>query len=399
MPLCLFLTWTMKRTDFSLDRGSLREGLSRPLSLYVHVPFCRSRCPYCAFNSAVPASGEIEAYLAGLDRELSFFREISAVPLRARTIYIGGGTPSILTVSQWERLFLSLESNVDLSEVEEFSVEANPESLEVDHLSLWRERAVSRVSVGVQSLDDGELKWLGRLHDAARARWAVASSLEAGFDVSGDLIFGLRDQTVRKWHESLSGMVELGLEHISLYQLTIEEDSRWGRTPPAGVRDGYGHYRWAQWYLPRMGFQQYEIASFARGEKWSRHNMAYWRRDSVLGIGPGAWGFLGGLRYGNICDLPSYLEALKGGEAAMYTERVSGFAEASEAAILALRTSSGIDLGWFRTDFGDDAADRLEREIGEFPPSCVDRREGAIRLSPKGMRIANSLWERLLWGD
>lgn len=337
--------------------------------------------------------------MTGLDRELELFKEISSAPLKARTVYIGGGTPSMLSVSQWKRLFGSLESRLDLSKTEEFTVEANPESLTPESLALWRERSVSRISIGVQSLDDGELKWLGRIHDANMAIKALVMSLDTGFDVSADLMFGLRGQTVRKWHKNLSSLAKLGLEHLSLYQLSLEENSRWGKAPPEGIADGYGHYRWAQWYLPRRGFRQYEIASFAKGNKQSRHNMAYWKREPVLGVGPGAWGFLGGLRYGNVRDLSSYLRALESRSwAARYIERISGLAEASEAAILALRTSSGVDLVSFRADFGDAAARRLITEIQGFPPYCVESKGTVIRLSPKGMRVANSLWERLLWG-
>ncbi len=381
------------------DDVSFREGLSRPLSVYIHVPFCRSKCPYCAFNSSVPSGDQVELYLSSLSRESELWRSFTVEKPSVRTIYVGGGTPSVLSVGQWETLFELISRSFDLGDLEEFSVEANPESLTCDHLALWRDRGVTRVSVGVQSLDDGELKWLGRLHGVERAIWAVQSCMAAGFEVSADLMFGLAGQSVRKWHRSLSALVELGPHHLSLYQLTIEPQSFWGETPPSQVLDGYGHYRWAQWYLPRKGYLQYEIASFAKEGRWSRHNMAYWTGREVLGLGPGAWGYLGGLRYENHRDLGDYSEALNDSLALTYTERIQGAAKGSERAILALRTSFGLDLDRFAEDFGQDLYRRLQGCLAGFPASCIERDGPVVRLTPKGMRIANALWEALLWGD
>lgn len=381
------------------DYVSFREGLSRPLSVYIHVPFCKSKCPYCAFNSSVPSGEEVHTYLASIARELDLWSYMAGGTPSVRTIYIGGGTPSILSVGQWETLFGLISRSFDLGGLEEFSVEANPESLTAAHLSIWRAMGVTRVSLGVQSLDDGELRWLGRLHGSDRAVWAVKSSLDVGFEVSADLMFGLADQSVRKWHESLLALVELEPHHLSLYQLTIEPDSFWGRVPPPQVTDGYGHYRWAQWYLPKKGYAQYEIASFAREGRWSRHNMAYWTDRDVLGLGPGAWGYLGGVRYENQRDLKAYSMALKGGVALSYRERIQGAAKASERAILALRTSFGLDLERFSMEFGEALSEKLEAALKGFPVSCIFRSGPTVRLTPKGMRIANALWERLLWEE
>lgn len=376
-----------------------REGLSKPLSVYLHVPFCRSKCPYCAFNSSVTSGKDVELYLAAVAKEVELWSSMASGLPSVRTIYVGGGTPSVMSPDQWKVLFDLISRNFDLSCLEEFSVEANPESLTEEHLSLWRAKGVSRVSIGVQSLDEQELKWLGRLHGRDRAIWAVASSLEAGFEVSADLMFGLAGQRVRGWHSSLSEMVKLGPHHLSLYQLTLEPDSFWGKAPPSEVLDGYGHYRWAQWYLPKKGYLQYEIASFAKEGCWSRHNMSYWTGREVLGIGPGAWGYLGGLRYENLRDLGGYSKALKSGLATSYTERMEGAAKASERVIMALRTSFGIDLEEFFQEFGRPLSVRLEDVLTEFPLSCLEREGSVVRLTPKGMRIANALWEQLLWED
>lgn len=400
MPLCPSSTWTMKVTSHILDFEGGREGLSEPLSVYLHVPFCRSKCPYCSFASSVPRLGDVDLYLSALESELIGLTRLSGGPLSVRTLYIGGGTPTVLSVEEWIRLMDLLDRYIDRGSIEEFSVEANPESLSDGHLRFWRDRGISRISIGVQSLDDDELRWLGRLHDSNEARRAVMASVASGFDVSGDLMFGLKGQTLRKWHRSLKALAELGVGHMSLYQLTLDNDSFWGKKPPEGVFDGYGHYRWAQWYLPRIGFDQYEIASFALEGRWSLHNLAYWNRENVLGLGPGAWGYLNGLRYENDPSLAGYCDSVRSsGFAAVYSERIGGVAEASESAILALRTKWGIDLDGFCRRFGSGSKARLLKCLSEIPDNCLEWKKGSVALTRKGMRVANSIWERLLWEE
>lgn len=369
---------------------------NNPFSLYVHVPFCRSKCPYCAFYSFRPRTGQIELWTDCAVKELAALpRRLSFVP-RLRTIYIGGGTPSCLPRASLEALFSALAA-LPRTENCEFTIEANPDSLDAETLALWSAHGVTRVSIGVQSLDDRELKLLARPHTAAQALAALDLCLNKGFRVSADLMFALPGQTLRVWHRSMSAVVRAGVTHISVYQLTIEQDSFWGTRPPAGLPDGYPFYRWAQYYLPKKGLKQYEIASFCRAGHESLHNLAYWRRQNVLAVGPGAWGFLDGERFANYKSLDRWAEAVERGESPVeYRERKTGAAAASEAAILALRTAEGVDLDDFARRHGPSLRDELMRRLRDLPQEYLSWSGGRAALSPRGMRIGNAIWTELL---
>lgn len=374
----------------------MRTAGSRELSLYVHVPFCRSKCPYCAFYSFRPAAGDVELWTECIAAEL---RSLAASLARERplaTVYFGGGTPSCLPIGSWKRVFSALGAFA-MTDGCEFTVEANPESLDREKLLLWKDAGVNRISLGVQSLNAAELRTLARPHSASRALEAAELCLNMGFRVSADLMFALPGQTLRSWHVSLRGLVSAGVEHISVYQLTIEPDSFWGKRPPKNLPDGYAFYRWAQYYLPRRGLLQYEIASFAAKGQESRHNLAYWRRRDVLAAGPGAWGFLGGTRYANARSLRRWARAVREGTSPReYEERPRGAKAAGEAAVLALRTSEGIVFDEFARAYGSDDLERVLSRLRGVPPEDVRWRSGGVSLSPRGMRVGNAIWCELI---
>ncbi len=368
----------------------------REFSLYVHVPFCRSKCPYCAFYSFRPRSGEVERWTDCIVKELAAIRHGYLDDAQLATVYFGGGTPSYLPLEQWRTLFKALDA-LPRSPDCEFTVEANPDSVSTEKLALWNDHGVTRISLGVQSLDDDELKRLARPHTSRQALDAVELCQQSGFRVSADLMFALPGQTLRKWHKSLSGIVRTGVGHISVYQLTIEPESFWGSHQPEGLPDGYAMYRWAQYYLPRKGLKQYEIASFAREGRESRHNLAYWRRTSVLAAGPGAWGFLDGRRFAHHKDLAAWAEAVESGVSPVaYEERQTGTREASEAAVLALRTAEGIDCKAFARRYGRPYLDAIVSKVRQMPSSYFCRTQRGFSLSPRGMRVGNAIWCELL---
>lgn len=226
---------------------------SGPFSVYIHLPFCLRKCPYCSFFSLPLKEAGRGKYIALLEGEMAAWKD-RLTGGWADTVYFGGGTPSLLTLTQWESLFNSLEASLLFGPAPEITVEANPESLTRDQLSLWRERGVTRVSLGVQSFIDAELFWLERPHDGRRAEEALAMIGEEGLSPSADLMFGLAGQTPRSWKYSLGRALSLGAEHLSLYQLSLERGSRWFSRPPEGRPDGYPFYRFAQWLLPGRGF-------------------------------------------------------------------------------------------------------------------------------------------------
>lgn len=372
-------------------------ALEHPLSVYIHVPFCVQKCPYCAFASHVPQAGEREGFPNLLDMELGLWSSPRGGKIPVDTLYIGGGTPSSLSPKTWENLTRVLDSHFRFLPGHEISVEANPDSLRRDHLWLWKDWGVTRISLGVQSLDDDELRWLGRPHDARKAMEAISAVMASGMDLSVDLMFGLAGQTLRGWHRNMKTVLDTGLAHISLYQLTLEEGSQWEKGSPGQRADGYPFYRWAQWYLPHRGYEQYEIASFARDRKWSRHNLAYWYGRDVLGLGPGAWGYMEGVRYWNHSDNETYRQKLDthclpvGGQEHLPHERAF-----REAAVIALRTRWGIPLKAFRRRYGHQAVLIVLGILGSFPKCFFRHEKSHIALSPRGMRVANPIWEALL---
>jgi len=366
------------------------------LSLYLHVPFCERKCPYCAFESKVPSEGEKELWLQTVERELLWWESRIGRPLLL-TCYIGGGTPTVLSGPEWIRLAEMLERHFTFDAGAEVTVEANPNSLRAEHLLFWRDWRTTRVSIGAQSFDDAELIQLGRLHSAARAWEAISASLASGFSVNADFMFGLPGQTFRNWARTLSQAAGSGIAHISLYQLTIEPGTAWESMPEEELSDGYLPYRWAQWYLPSKGFGQYEIANFAKRGHESRHNINYWKEGDCLGIGPGASGQIRGWRYKNISGLGGYLDSLKSGKSAIASgERLTGSRRASEAAVLALRMKQGIEREAFARKYGPDEESRVIKILEAFPGDLYSVGTDRICLTPKGMRVANRIWSELV---
>ncbi|MDR2175735.1 MAG: coproporphyrinogen III oxidase family protein [Synergistaceae bacterium] len=376
-------------------------------SLYLHVPFCLSKCGYCSFYSR-PLAGcaaAPEAWLAALSREAGRLSAVWGGPIPLCTAYVGGGTPSVLSVGLWRRLNRILEGAFDFSGLAECTVEANPCSLTDGHLALWRGSFVTRVSLGVQSLRNEELSWLGRRHDAETALAALGRALSYGFDVSADLMFGLPSsrfpfQTLRTWHDSLRRVLASGVGHVSAYQLTPEPGTPLGKSNPS-LPDGYSPYRFAQWYLPRKGLEQYEIASFARPGRECRHNLAYWRQENVLALGPAAWGYLvggrggAGFRYRNAPTLEEYGAAAGARLPVAGAERLEGRAKGIEAAVLGLRTKWGIDTEAFTARFGETLTGAVLEVLRGMPPRLVRFEDGRASLTPAGMRVANPIWAEI----
>ena len=380
----------------NLLRGNPFEPPAGRLALYLHVPFCERKCPYCAFESYVPSGCDTDLWLDSLEKEIKWWNARIGTP-ELSTCYIGGGTPTVLNAAQWQRLAGMIDRCFGFAADTEVSVEANPNSLHAWHLQQWRDWRVTRVSIGVQSFDDAELCQLGRLHSARQAYEAVSASLASGFSVNADFMFGLPGQTFLNWGRTLHDAVSTGVQHISLYQLTVEKDTPWENIPQTALSDGYAPYRWAQWYLPRKGYAQYEIANFAQPGYESRHNINYWHDGEYLGIGAGASGCLKGWRYKNISGLRNYSSRVTSGKSAVFSgERLDCGAAAREAAVLALRMAEGIDITDYKRRYGISAVNSVLEKLKEFPGELYTIGENNIRLTPKGMRVANIIWSELV---
>jgi oxygen-independent coproporphyrinogen-3 oxidase len=365
------------------------------VNLYIHVPFCKSKCPYCAFASAVKRPGDEEIYLAALEKEaLSRFGFTGQT---LRSLYIGGGAPTILSPEAWRELISIIRRLFSLTPDTEVTAEANPESLSPEHIEIWR-GFINRVSVGVQSFNDDELKFLGRAHDSEGAAEAVKMCVSAGLDTSVDLMFGLPGQTLRDWAGNLRRAAALRTRHISVYQLTIEPGTPFELNLPASsLPDGYAPYRYAQWFLPRKGYAQYEVASFSKQGKESLHNLNYWADGEYAGLGPAAWSYADGTRSRNAPSLDVYARMISEGKSAsVRDERLTPEPAARLAAILALRVTRGIDWRSFEKKHGKIMMDEIAEKLSLFPKSLVLTDKRGSRLTPAGLRVANAIWEEIV---
>lgn len=371
--------------------------------LYVHIPFCSAICPYCDF--AVLRGGEDRrgAYVEALAAEAALWAgEWTAGAFD--TVYLGGGTPSALSVSQLGRLLAALREHLPVAEGARISVEANPEDVSGAMLAGLRELGVSTLSLGVQSFDPAALKFLGRRHTAEEARRAVVAALSAGFDaVSVDVIFGLPEdkQSPGGLTRTLATVAELAPEHVSCYQLTFHEGTPFWRGLERGVIRELPEPAQAEAYervlgaLTAAGYEAYEVSNFAREPRFrSRHNQKYWDHTPYLGLGPSAHSFDGERRrWWNVREEGAWRERVLAGERPVAGEEVLGREElATEALMLGLRTARGVDLAAFRERFGVDLVarnrERVERLVAE---GLLVVEGGWLRPTLRGFAVADGL--------
>jgi oxygen-independent coproporphyrinogen III oxidase len=326
-----------------------------PKHLYVHVPFCLRRCVYCDFAVTASSAAPVDAWLAAVAAELQQRRDAEgwAAQLRLHTIYIGGGTPSLLGTDGMTRLADVLSRFASWSEDVEWTSEANPESFTAELAAEWVSTGVNRLSLGAQTFHEPALHWMGRLHGAEGPARAVAAAREAGLDnISVDLIFGLPDHLGRDLVLDLDLALGLRPAHVSLYGLTAEPGTplgrrvREGREQLAGEDRYAAEYRMAATRLRSAGFDHYEVSNFARPGRESRHNQAYWRHRAYLGLGPGAHSFLPPVRSWNVRDWAEYRQRLADGRTAVEGSETLHDAEmAMETIWLGLRSTDGLRTG------------------------------------------------------
>jgi oxygen-independent coproporphyrinogen-3 oxidase len=375
---------------------------SRSLGLYIHVPFCAKRCHYCSFNTApLERPEELRRYLSAIGREVELLGAASwASGLEIGTVFFGGGTPSLLEAEQVAAILDAVRARFSLVPGAEVTVECNPESVSRSKLEGYRGAGVNRISLGVQSLDDGVLPVLGRLHDSGGARKAFETAREAGCDnVSVDLMYGLPDLDEATWTRTIEGVLGWGPEHLSAYGLTLDAGSLWAVTGVPGL-PGEETVLAQYWRLARAaadaGFEHYEISNYARPGFRARHNLVYWHAEEYLAVGPGACGFLGDLRYGNVKPVARYCAALEAGALPIDTsERLTARQRLGERLILGLRLVDGVPRAWLDERLrGDDA---LGRKVGAWREAglLVDRGE-RIALTEAGFLVSDTLFAELL---
>jgi len=352
-------------------------------SMYIHVPFCRDICAYCDFTRVKIHPILVEKYLTTLHKEI-----IAIEPHIMNTLYIGGGTPTSLSMDELEYLLSFLDDYHDLST--EFSMEANPESVDLKKAELIAKFGVNRVSMGIQTFNPEELALLNRSHTVEDIKSAIACLRMAGIaNISIDMIYGLPKQTLKTWEATLNQAVKLGIEHISLYSLTIEENSDFGRKgiQPAAPDLEADMYFKAVEILAQAGFKRYEISSFKR-DKPSRHNLAYWHYDEFYGIGPGATQMIDHIRTLKTANLDDYAKGKTVAEETLLNVDDERF----EFVMMGLRLSEGIDLERFAKRFGVRAEDIFKQAIDDnIIKKRLELMSGRLRCTEIGLALLNDV--------
>jgi len=374
-----------------------------PAGVYVHIPFCKSRCSYCDFATEVYRNAAaVERYVNALYREIDNVGRYALTDVRASaidTIYFGGGTPSLLKPKQIGQILEAVKSTFTVSDGVEITLEMNPATVSADDLAEWRSLGVNRASFGVQTFNDSHLKLLARGHDANDARHTYKLLRATGFEnISFDLIAGLPGQTIEDWNRNLDEAVAMEPEHLSLYLLEIHEGTPLAEQVRSGRRPIPEDDLAAEMYelmidrLEGAGYEQYEISNFAKPGSESRHNTKYWRLDPVYGFGVSAHSFDGVERYSNERDTAQYVRRMEiSGNAEADRETID---MASEFVFLGLRLNAGIDLTSFRDRFGIDLEREHSSEFDRFREAgLVEITENSLRLTRKGMLFSNEVFQ------
>ncbi|MEX2660831.1 MAG: radical SAM family heme chaperone HemW [Vicinamibacterales bacterium] len=373
------------------------------LGLYVHIPFCNSICNYCNFNRGLFDAALKDRYVDALEREI----RLSADGSPADTIFFGGGTPSLLEPAEIGRLIAACRASFDMPADAEVTLETNPETSSDARMQGFREAGVNRVSFGVQSFRDEELRRLGRIHSVARARDAVQEARGAGFDnISLDLMMWLPQQTPADWHSNVDALIDVGPEHASLYLLELypnaplKEDmarAGWSQAPDD---DAAEMYLWSLGRLEAAGYRQYEISNVARPGRASRHNLKYWQDAEWLGFGCGAHSTRRGVRWKNVSSTEDYISRLIETSGPVALSLVADRREMTpaerlgDALFTGIRLTEGVDIQAIGAKYGVDVWSRYEMALEPFIVEGLVHREGPrLRLSRNGMLVANEIMQ------
>jgi len=385
---------------------------ARVASLYVHVPFCAQKCAYCAFYSEASSGELVNRYVAALVRELGMIVD----DLKPRTVFFGGGTPSILNLRQWEQVLHTMD-RLNLTRADEFTVECNPATVSLDKAKLFRDFGVNRVSMGVQSLDEKLLDRLGRIHTREMVFKSFDTLRQAGFDnLNVDLMFAIPGQTMDIWRATLTEALALGSEHLSTYEVIYEDDTPLFAQMKAGefdVDEDLACDMYEEWVAlaTAAGFRQYEVANFARHKTFNlqpstlnipshacRHNVNYWRGGSFYGLGPSATGYVRGVRTKNWSNTQLYCEQLEKGKRAIESsEELTPLKRAGETAAFGLRMNAGWPFEEFQRTTQFDLRNEWAAEMDRLTERGWAARDAdRFQLTRQGLRFADSAAELFL---
>ena len=388
--------------------------MSNRLGLYIHVPFCLSKCSYCHFASGVFPGSLIRPYFVALRREMEALPGLlqrlngegsGIADWVIDTIFVGGGTPSLVDGQEIGQTLEWVRNTLSLAPEPEITLEVNPGTVTDEKLDCYREAGVNRISLGVQTFQDHLLKKVGRSHSVADSISTVEMCRRNGIDnLNVDLIAGLPGQTEDDWRENLSRLGALSPEHLSLYLLEIHEDAHLGKREGLGGASLPDEELVADWYresvdwLGSAGWEQYEISNFCIPGRQSRHNLKYWTDQPFIGFGCGAHSYWAGERWGNERDPVRYVELLEAGEpAATFRSEITPRQHLEEVVFLGLRLNAGLDLWRCRQEFGFDLRDRFDRELSQLAQGGLIEIEGdRLKLTSKGRLFSNEVFVQFM---
>lgn len=370
------------------------------LGLYIHIPFCVSKCKYCDFNSYKLDLDEKRKYLNALQNEMEFYKE----EIRGKyidTIFIGGGTPSILTQDEIKFLFDNIKNNFEIKKDAEITMECNPGTLTINKLKVMKKCGVNRLSIGLQAVQNEHLEYIGRIHTYEEFEKNYIQAKEIGFEnINIDLMYALPNQKKEDWIESLEKIVKLEPSHISAYSLILEENTE--------LFDMYQRnefklldedtdiemYEYTINYLKSHGYNQYEISNYAKLGFECQHNILYWKCENYVGLGASASGYLNGTRYNNLCELDKYEEIIHSGKKPIeWEEKLSIKDKIEESIFLGLRMNEGIKFKDFQEKFNFDFEKEYKNEINRLEKmELIDIDKYRMKLTQKGREISNSVF-------
>ncbi len=385
------------------------------LGVYIQVPFCQTKCTYCNFHTGVVSTNRFAPYIRAVQHEIANAQELlkaagidwpdSISSQLVDTVYIGGGTPSLLDPKLLRELLRSIQQSFPPG-WEEVTLEADPETIEPEKARQWAGCGINRISFGSQSFVDDELKAAGRMHRSADIYKAVPVPRDAGIrNISFDLIAGLPKQTQSSWRHSLSETIALAPEHVSVYMMEIDEGSRLGlevlnngprySAPELPSEEAMANfYELAQSELKSAGYEQYEISNWAKPGFTSKHNLKYWRREPYLGFGAGAHSFSGAQRWANIHDAAAYVSAITNGSSAIENvQPVTAELALEEELFLGLRQLAGINLSRIERQYGVDFRNKVSRLASH---GMVEQCGDVLRLAPEKLHVSNEVLVELL---
>lgn len=370
--------------------------------IYIHIPFCKSRCIYCDFYSGTDFSF-LNRYIDALCSEIAARKDyLNGATIE--TVYFGGGTPSVLSSKHFEQIFEALEVNFGLSHCQELTLEANPDDMSDAFFRSIAPFPFNRLSMGVQSFNDAHLRFLHRRHTSNEAKDAIVRAKRFGFDnISIDLMFGLPNQTIDDWQESLLQAIEHEVNHISAYHLIYEEGTPLWRMKEQGTVREIDEELSVRMFevlidtLTQNGFEHYEISNFALPEFRSRHNSSYWNATAYLGIGAAAHSYDGSCRLYNVADTQRYCEAIEQGTNCLYTEKLTKNEQYDDLIITSLRTCEGLSIDNVRNLFGDEYVSYLLQQAKPYLQNktlCLTATH--LKLSHTGIFVSDGIMSDLL---